>query len=60
VRARACACAHVGLLVLRATRMCHVVTSFVASLTAPHFRHYLIKDAFFEKKKKLLNINRVF
>ena len=32
-----CACVHVALLIQHAIRMRHIVTSFVASLTPPHF-----------------------
>ena len=36
-RARACACVHVALLIQRATRVRHIVTSFVAPLSPPYF-----------------------
>ena len=47
----ACACAyvHIALLIQHATRTRHIVTSFVAPRSAPHFRHSLIKSAIFGK-----------
>ena len=58
----ACACAckyvHVALLILHATCMLQVVTSFVAPLSPPFFRHYLINGAIFGKT--LLSTKSVF
>jgi hypothetical protein len=48
----------VALLIQRATRKLHIVTSFVTPLTPAFFRHYLINGTIFGKT--LLNIKCVF
>jgi hypothetical protein len=57
--ASACACVQLALLIHFATRMGHIVTSFVASFFLHHiFRHYLINGTIFGKK--LPNLKYVF
>ena len=56
----ACACVHVALLIQHATRIRHIVTSFVAPLAPPHFSTLSHKGTILETKKKSLNIKRVF
>jgi hypothetical protein len=53
-----CACAHVALLIQRATRKRHIVTSFWPLWIQHIFPHHLINGAIFEKN--LLNIKCVF
>ena len=55
----ACAYVHVVLLIQHATRMCHIVTSFVALRSALCFSTWSHSRCDF-RKKKLLNIKRVF
>ena len=51
--------ARVALFIQHATRMRHIVTSFMAPLALRHiFLHYLINDTIFEKKR--LNVKCVF
>jgi hypothetical protein len=62
VRASVCGCLGlcvcVAMLIQHATRMRHVVTSFVASLAPAHFLLCLINGTIFGKKS--LNIKCVF
>ena len=46
----ACACVHVALLIQHATRMRHIVTSFVAPLVPPYFFEIRSQMARFSKK----------
>jgi hypothetical protein len=46
--ASARACVRVGLLIQHATRMRHVVTSFVAPLAPPYFLLYFTRGTIFE------------
>jgi hypothetical protein len=55
-RACACACVLVALLIQHATRLRHVVTSFVAPLAHNIFRNYLIKGVIFGGKKVVQNV----
>jgi hypothetical protein len=45
----ACACVHIALLIQHATRMRHVVTSFVAPLSRPYFSTLSHKGKGFRK-----------
>ena len=61
---RACARARgrvrVALFIHHATRMRHILTSFLALQAVPFFRHYLTNGTIFEKEKKVLSIKCVF
>jgi hypothetical protein len=54
----ACAYMHLVLWIQQATCMCHIVMSFVAPRSPPHFSTYLINGVIF--LKNLLNKQRVF
>jgi hypothetical protein len=43
-------CVRVALFIYHSTRLRHIVTSFLATLTPTHFLHYLINGAIFGKK----------
>jgi hypothetical protein len=58
-RARGRVDARVALLIRHATRMRHIVSSFVASLAPSYFSTLSHKRHDFRKKKKLLNIKCV-
>ena len=48
--ASACACVRVALLIQHSTRMCHILTPFVALLAPPHFSTLCHKRRDFRKK----------